>query len=265
MVETDASPEHLYRYRSLAGQQKKWVKDSIVNSLHYFSSPNAFNDPFDCRPVFRLDGHKEEVIKYYEGVISRQAPHWSRQQRRKEARAHVNNPATDPRNPRNLRGMHHMYDEMVTSKIGVLCLSETCRDILMWSHYADAHKGICLKYYAIKNVFETAQVVHYEELRPVINARVQTPDEMLDRAIFTKSEHWAYEKEWRLIQYKTGAGIYRTPPEALVGIVFGAQIDAADRTEVLNWVATLSQPPTIYQATVSNTKFELVINELHNT
>jgi hypothetical protein len=36
-----------------------------------------------------------------------------------------------------------MYQETVTSKVGVMCISEVPDDILMWSHYADCHKGVC--------------------------------------------------------------------------------------------------------------------------
>ncbi len=85
---------------------------------------------------------------------------------------------------------------------------------------------------------------------------------MLDHAIFTKSEHWLYEQEWRLIQYKKGAGIYRVPRNDLVGIVLGAQISKPDKDDVLSWVKETEQPLVVYQAIVSSTNFELEIDEL---
>lgn len=262
MSTSNMAPDFLYRYRSLAGKQKEWAKDAVLNSKHYFSSPNAFNDPFDCRPVFRFSGSKKELVKYYEGVLSRQAPQLSRRERREEARRRIGEPKTNPRNPDNLVGMHDLYDQMVTSKIGVLCLSETCSDILMWSHYADSHRGICLKFCATGNVIETSQPVRYSNSRPVINPSNQTQDEMLDHAIFTKSEHWSYEQEWRLIQYNKGSGTYRIPRNDLIGIVLGAQISKPDKDDVLSWVKETEQPMVVYQAKVSSTNFELEIDEL---
>ena len=264
MDDVPESPQHLYRYRSLDGKSKDWTKDSILNSLHYFSSPKAFNDPFDCRPVFKLDASKAELIKYYEGVFSRQAQHMSREQRRAEARAKVSDPNSDPRNPQNLEALHRMYDEIVTSRIGVLCLSATPKDILMWSHYANSHRGICLQFFARGNTLESSQPVRYKAVRPVVNPVSQSHDEMLDRAIFTKSDHWDYEQEWRLIQYKLGAGVYRIPPEALVGIVLGALIEQQDRRDVLEWADSRDIPTKIFQARISTTKFELELNEIRN-
>jgi len=85
---------------------------------------------------------------------------------------------------------------------------------------------------------------------------------MLDYAIFTKADHWKYEQEWRLIQYKQGAGIYRTPPEALVGVILGAQISDEDKRDVFDWVGTRSQPTKLHQAKVSPTRFALEIDEI---
>lgn len=265
MDDVTESPQHLYRYRSLDGKFKEWVKDSILKSTHYFSSPKAFNDPFDCRPVFKLDATKAELIKYYEGVLSRQAPQMSREQRRAEARAKVSDPYSDPRDQRNLGAFHQIYDELVTSKIGVLCLSAKPKDILMWSHYANSHRGICLQFFALGNTLESSQPVHYKSVRPVVNPVSQSHDEMLDHAIFSKSDHWKYEQEWRLIQYKHGAGVYRTPPEALVGIVLGALIEPEDKRDVLEWVDSRDIPTKIYQARISTSKFELEIDEVRRT
>lgn len=265
MDDVHEAPEHLYRFRSLDGESKEWVKDSILNSMHYFSSPKAFNDPFDCRPVFEFSATKAELIKYYEGVYSRQAPHMSREQRRAQARAKVSDPNSDPRDPKNLGTYHQMYDENVTSKIGVLCLSAAPKDILMWSHYANSHRGICLQFFAIGNALESSQPVRYKAVRPVVNPVSQSHDEMLDHAIFTKSDHWEYEQEWRFIQYKRGAGVYRTPPEALVGIVLGALIEQEDKRDVLEWVDSRDIPTKIFQARISTTKFEIEIDEVRHT
>ena len=255
-------PLYLYRYRSLDGASKARVRDSILNSKHYFSSPKAFNDPFDCKPVFQFNATKAEIIKYYEGVIARQAPHLSREQRRTEARSRMADPRIDPRNPKNLEGFYQIYDQAVTSRMGVLCLSACSNDILMWSHYANSHRGICLQFYAQDNAFETSQPVRYKEMRPVVNPVSQSNDEMLDHAIFTKADHWKYEQEWRFLQYKHGAGIYKTPPEALTGVILGAQILDECKRDILDWIGARSQPTKVYQAKVSPTSFSLEIDEI---
>lgn len=262
MTSPTEPPQYLYRYRSLDGESKTWIRDSILKSEYYFASPKAFNDPFDCRPVFRFQSSKAKIIRYFEGVFARQAPKMNRAQRRTESRQRVSDPSDDPRNEANLDRFREIYDKTVTSRIGVLCLSSRADDILMWSHYANAHRGICLQFFAQGNVIETSQPVHYRSLRPAIDPTSQTHDEMLDHAIFTKSDHWKYEKEWRLIQYKRGAGIYRIPPEALTGIILGAQISSIDKADLVAWIKSRTLPLKLYQANISEHQFAISIDEV---
>ena len=64
------------------------------------------------------------------------------------------------------------------------------------------------------------------------------------------------------MQYKRGAGVYRTPSEALVGIVLGALIEQEDKRDVLEWTDSRDSPTKIFQARISKTKFELEFDEV---
>ena len=99
----------------------------------------------------------------------------------------------------------------------VACFSESIKSILMWSHYADSHKGFALEYSfrptleePIKNVM-IAPVVYQEERLDIssyivwaflliLGIRINNPDisASIKNALY-KSSDWAYEKEWRLI------------------------------------------------------------------
>jgi hypothetical protein len=46
--------EKLYKFKSLSGGSKKHILDIFRNSRIYFSTPDEFNDPLDCAPVFTL-------------------------------------------------------------------------------------------------------------------------------------------------------------------------------------------------------------------
>ena len=91
---------------------------------------------------------------------------------------------------------------------GMLCLSETYENTLMWGHYADKGKGICLGFDAIiddggrgtrpfKVDYQSARVgPDYEH--PTL---VSIPDAFkswLNERFFVKSSDWEYEKEWRM-------------------------------------------------------------------
>jgi hypothetical protein len=253
-------PVRFCRYRSLSGQSGEWVRDSIVHSKHFFASPLSFNDPFDCRSNFELRGTRAELVKYYEGVVARQMPELGRDARRAEARRRVSDPTFDPRLPENMESFRRTYHETVTSHVGVLCLSEVHDDILMWAHYADSHRGVCLVFNPAEPFFTTAQPVHYCEERPYVNPLTHAQDQMLDSAMFTKSNHWSYEREWRILQYKNGAGVYTVPPPALVQVVMGAEINTANEARVRQWVAEASTNVSVVSASLSPKKFKIEIS-----
>ena len=125
------------------------------------------------------------------------------------------------------------------------------------AHYADSHRGVCLIFDPSDPLFATAQPVHYREERPRVNPLVHSKDQMLDAAIFTKSNHWSYEREWRIIQYKNGPGVYTVPAISLVQVVLGAEINAENEAKVRHWVAEASTTISIVSARLSPTKFSV--------
>ena len=129
----------------------------------------------------------------------------------------------------------------------------------MWSHYADSHRGICLVFDWQNEFFAQAFPVIYQKKRPLVNPIFQSHEKMLDHALLTKSDHWEYEKEWRIVQYRQGAGTYKFPAQALVGIVLGSQISSASRAKVEGWAVNRSVPLAIYHAYLSETDFAIHI------
>jgi hypothetical protein len=99
----------------------------------------------------------------------------------------------------------------------IACFSESIDSILMWSHYADSHKGFALEYdfrptleRPIKNVglfpvvyskerFDISDYIAWAFLR-IIGFPAKMPDisASIKNALW-KSDVWAYEKEWRMI------------------------------------------------------------------
>ena len=90
--------------------------------------------------------------------------------------------------------------------MGVVCLSEVCDSILMWSHYAENHKGVCFEFIrAEDNALgdsESCSPVKYDRHYPIIDLGqmlLKQDGETFESMMKTKSGDWAYEKEWRLI------------------------------------------------------------------
>lgn len=254
-------PDRFYRFRSMAEGSSEWVERTICHNEIYFPKPLSFNDPFDCRPSFNLEASDKEMISYYEGLLAKYAPHLNRQQRRREAKSKIVDWKRSPNNSETVDRITIMHTQQITEEIGVLCLSIMRDDILMWSHYADSHRGICLEFDGHFDFFAHAQEVKYPAVRPRINPFRQNRNEMMEAALLSKSNHWEYEQEWRLIQYTKGPGVYNFPPEALTGVIFGAHISHKDRDKVIRWISARELPVKLYSSSPCGSTFSLNISE----
>jgi hypothetical protein len=160
--------------------------------------------------------------------------------------------------------------------IGLYCLSEIRDDILMWSHYANGHRGLCLEFdtsIKLKDIYSTgqaknvifgqAQKVNYSFEYPSVNI-MNFGSEEYSKALLTKSNHWEYEKEWRIISPKDkgGPGLYYFQPELLTGVILGALISPEHKKLILDWTSNYPSKILVYEARISNTKYELEITSL---
>jgi hypothetical protein len=98
---------------------------------------------------------------------------------------------------RNLvRSAKRKYD----SHTGLLCFSADWTNPLMWSHYANKHRGICLGF-DLRN--DLVQRVRYEDERIRIaigdNGELSKLDDELEKLVLcTKFRDWQYEEECRI-------------------------------------------------------------------
>lgn len=84
----------------------------------------------------------------------------------------------------------------------------------------------------------------------------------MEAALLTKAEHWAYEQEWRLIDYSNGPGVCPFPPEALTSVILGAQTSPQDKEKVLGWINGRTHPVKLYRSLPCDTTFSLKIEEV---
>jgi Protein of unknown function (DUF2971) len=250
-------PTHFYRYRSLSGKSAEYLKKTLLDHELYFPKPTTFNDPFDCLPSFNLEATVTEVIRYYENAISRRKPNAPGHQITSEALAFFYEPGGNPNDPGYLKRAQQLHAQHVQETIGILCLSETANDILMWSHYADFHKGVCLQFDGQSTFFANAHQVNYLVERPRVNPFRDSTEQVMEAVLLGKAKHWSYEKEWRLIQYVGGPKAYKFPPEALVGLVLGACISPQDKQLVLGWLKERKAPIKVLQAVISDKSYEI--------
>lgn len=107
--------------------------------------------------------------------------------------------AIDIRN-KDLRAGIRARKTMVNKKEGLISFSKEWRNPVLWSHYGDKHRGICLTF-EIPNdhLTEVQYKIGLQKLN--INSKDTTQqviNKTLDELRYTKFKDWEYEKEFRL-------------------------------------------------------------------
>ncbi|HEY8096112.1 MAG TPA: DUF2971 domain-containing protein [Methylobacter sp.] len=111
---------------------------------------------------------------------------------------------------------HQLVDIILQNKrdIGICSFSETPKNELMWAHYADQFRGICVEYDLRKlldGLPDNIDIIriHYDERMPAISLNSRTPTmEIAKQILSCKNYSWLYEREWRLLGH-TGKLDYR--------------------------------------------------------
>jgi hypothetical protein len=165
----------------------------------------------------------------------------------------------------NCENLEKAYEEFLKGT-GVYCLSEKNDDILMWSHYSNGHKGLCIEFDASQDetFFWEATKIVYQEEYPIVNIMEIGKPEEFRKALLTKSNHWEYEQEWRILRFERegGPGGHNFPPKLLTGIILGALIEEQDKNKILHWISVYPNKINVYQATINRTKYQLDIKQI---
>jgi hypothetical protein len=112
----------------------------------------------------------------------------------------IKNPAKvaeEPDAPEFLQALVRLDDDWraTIARYKVLCLSGQPDIPLMWSHYADSHKGLC---FAVTLSSHSAEPVQYLPTTERISEFIGEPHDTKN-ALLAKYQYWDHEKEHRVI------------------------------------------------------------------
>jgi hypothetical protein len=150
---------------------------------------------------------------------------------------------------------------------GMLCLTELPESVLMYSHYADSHRGLCLGFDTrrMEQAFQDAQKnvdKGIPDLRPVFYCSSNPPIDFSKMpAIYAtcKNAIWAYEKEWRLVMVKGTQpqpfGLYEFDPVVITEITFGCKTSDEVIATTRRVVAENGFSPVYYLAKPTSDRF----------
>lgn len=244
-------PKTLYKYTSA-----KTAFNILSTSQIRFSSPETFNDPFEVSPPVKIIGFSRESKE----ILSKT----------------------------NFMKSYHGIVETFISYLKLFCLSGTKDSILMWSHYADMHKGVVIGFDTSKDIINKCKKVTYEmgtinidktiENRKKLKNNIPTSDinnldnEQYQKALYYhKHRDWNYEQEYRCsypfsekeyqdaIQKKeqTKYAFIQISEDSINSVYLGCKISEEDKLAILNIMSLKYPNIKCYQAQKSKDFYEL--------
>jgi hypothetical protein len=143
----------------------------------------------------------------------------------------------------------------------ILCFSRNWDNLLLWSHYGNSHKGICLGF----DIPDGDRDVIYQPNVLQIRYQEDINFDIADRLLHTKHESWSYEQEVRmfvnLIDPPDSNGlnwIEFGPRLVLKEVIIGAQCDQRESKDVEEAVRSHGNGVTCWWAGMRKDAFLLV-------
>ena len=210
-----------YAYRTT----DEHLLDSFRNKTLNMSPPTTFNDPFDC-PILELltlygDDISQLVSEAYKECL--------------KITCFVKNTKVQPKldEENNLMWVRKHDND-----------PEEYLSELMWAHYADNHKGVCIKYHFNNDITKFAdeaksQIAYFRDIEYTSDMDVYRKNGAinLQDAFFVKGKSWEYENELRLLAYDPkGTGDYTSidAKDSIAAVYFGLKCPKDKQTEIID-------------------------------
>lgn len=192
----------------------EYLKLTLENCTIKFTKLDLYNDPFETKFQYR---HR-----------------FNHQESRNNFLKNFGYNETKPDKIQCIASEH--FDSMM-----VTCFSLTPSEPLMWSHYADEHKGVCYCFnkLTVFNQYRSGDI-RYSSHLPTLDyfegsSSVEHLKPQFDDIILTKSDNWSHEKEYRFFK-ESNILAHDFNPSALEGVIIGARVEEEDVKKIVGWI-----------------------------
>jgi len=252
-------PVKLYKYQPFSQHPEENLKKRQI----YFPTPSELNDPFDCAVPFKLTDSTNEELGIAFHMFSDPL-----EDKKVISDQYLTDGKPDKRLGVDIDHLAKRVNNIQLNyfqKMGVACFSDSPSqkpdNILLWSHYANGHKGFCLEFDTSFPPFQGLEIdmqeVKYKTEYPSTSSvSAVIGGKIWINALITKSNEWSYEHEWRLIVDK-GATVCNYDPKALTAIYFGCLMPIDQKEKIVQILK--GSPTRCYEMIRSNTTYTVEI------
>lgn len=258
--------QSIYKFRDWENDHHKEI---LCDQEFYCASIADFNDPFDSRiPINYMDLTDAERIEVVEEHVRRNHPTLIGKDRIcKVEEVFRKSAITDPDE------LKKNYQEVVIpqleDEIGVISFAGNRRHILLWSHYADGHKGFCVgidrdrlqewvkQLLTEEDMYIEIFDVNYEGEYPSLNPLDLSLEEYYALPLTTKAEEWRYEDEVRLLFRGGAERKLNMDTELFTEIIIGCNMEYDHKQEILSVMESEFDNLPVYEASMAEFEFAL--------
>lgn len=248
--------EFLYKFKAFDEKKPQLLTEIFEQGLLYFPTPEQLNDPWECQSTAEMPVTRPEIAaaKHRLTKTLRQG-----KKSKKEADALADWMLADS----------DRFIEMVKTSIkdttrGIRIMSFAAErdNALLWAHYANSHRGICIEFSSKTILYELAYRVHYQENYPSF----KYPHDLYDalHTIVTKSIDWNYEREYRAfdvpsskLKLKLRNGKFRLENGAISRVYFGALMPPEHQNQIIKSIKVGPFSPELFKAALRTDAYKL--------
>jgi hypothetical protein len=253
-------PPVLYKFRDY---KDDYHLKSLWSEELYIPSVNEFNDPSDSTTPFR---YKEEDLTedniYRKCLQIAKLNYPDKKEEEHQQMAFENQRKGLLFDEDHTDKFDRMNYEQTCRDFGVYCLTPKFENFLVWSYYANSHKGFCLGYHTAilvnTEIFSIGGLVDYRKDYPKLPLFPTEQDHLFLNIFYTKWDIWKHEKEYRLIhQYKTGK-LQKIPKNAIAELILGCNFPETEKLGFTEKFIKQFPEAKVFQMELVKGKFGLV-------
>lgn len=244
---------HFYKYKPL----NEYAEEMLTTGLVYFNKAEEFNDPYELQIEDSGIYTKNDVINYFKNN--------SAEKMSDAAAIHLADDVCKqhPNIGEFLKKILEQTKKHSREKAGILCLAKSFENILMWAHYADSHRGFALevdisvledRFFPLKVRYEK-NIPHMEYLKD--------PNEFFINWALTKSTHWEYEEEYRMIiRDCSKQRKFLFPKQSFSKVYWGLNVDLKKRDEIIAKMKENGFPTEFYQEKLNQQSYQVIFEKI---
>lgn len=240
---------------------------NLFENILYFPNITQINDPFDSQIPIKYDLLNDEQLEEY---VKKSYPTYDPKNLKHQII--IQDAISKIKHNPNL--IESRLLDFTRNRTGIFSLAERKDNLLLWSHYASNHSGLCFEFDAVKlnelliNVFFWENVkafifkVIYQDDFPIIHPINDSVEERLQKQFLMKSKAWEYEQEWRILVLD-GIRVNEIPSGVIKNVYLGLNVSEQNVKIAKALIKEFNSTVCLFKAKKAKDKFGLEFDQLN--